>query len=94
MSVRAIRFRGIMAEHFKRVVFSNGKHDTFDGAFSALDADQRRQYDALGEAIESSQIALDWYGKKGPSAMIVCPQCKAEDCLPSFKFCPTCAHQL
>lgn len=94
MSVRAIRIRGMMAVHLKRVVFNNGEHDTFDGSFSALSRDQKRGYDALGEIIESSQIAIDWYGKKGPIEMTECRACKAADCLPTFKFCPSCGQPL
>jgi hypothetical protein len=92
MSVRAIRFRGIMAQHFKRVVFSNGDGDTFDGAFSALSPDQRRRYDALGETIESSQVAIDWYGK-GPKEKTACLKC-GSDCHTQFKFCPACGAEL
>jgi hypothetical protein len=92
MSVRAIRFRGIMALHFKRVVFSNGDGDTFDDAFSALSPDQRRKYDALGETIESSQVAIDWYGK-GPKDKTACPDCGA-DCHSQFHYCPACGVRL
>jgi hypothetical protein len=92
MSVRAMRLRGMMAVHFKRVVFNNGEVDTFDGAFSALSSDQRKRYDAVGELIESSQVTIDWYGK-GAKENTSCLECK-EECLPAFNFCPNCGHGL
>ncbi len=93
MSVRAMRFRGIMAMHLKRVVFSNGDVDTFDDAFSSLTPDQRRKYDALSETIETSQQVLQFYGT-GADRMVKCANCQAPDCLPTFKFCPSCGKEL
>lgn len=92
MSVRAMRFRAIMAQHFKRVVFSNGEHDTFGDSFSVLSPDQRRRYDSLGETIESQQVVIDWYGK-APKEETTCPHCN-ENCLSKFKFCPFCGGTL
>ncbi len=93
MSVRAMRFRGIMAVHLKRVTFANGEHDTFNGSFSELSPDQRRKYDALAETIESSQQVLQFYGI-GVDRLVKCVNCGAPDCLPTFKFCPSCGKEL
>lgn len=93
MSVRAMRFRGIMAMHLKRVIFSNGDQDTFDDAFSSLTPDQRRKYDSLAETIESSQQVLQFYGI-GADRLVICHNCRTPDCLPTFKFCPQCGKEL
>lgn len=93
MSVRAMRFRGILAKHLTSVVFSNGERDRFEDSFSSLSPVLRRRYDELGETIESSQVAIEWYGKQGPVDKAECRECQTE-CLASFKFCPQCGHAL
>jgi hypothetical protein len=93
MSVRAMRFRGIMAAHFKRVVFMNGELDMFQGSFSELSPDQRKRYDALGETIESSQEVLRFFNV-GPDQRVICLGCRNPDCLSTFKYCPQCGAEL
>lgn len=93
MSVRAMKFRGILAKHLISVVFTNGDRDKFEDSFSSLSPVVKRQYDELSETIESSQVVMAWFGKQGPVENKSCRNCN-EECLSTFKYCPHCGDEL